>query len=75
MGGLSLVHWIIILFVIVLLFGAGRISPMMGELAKGMKAFKQGLKDDDKPADPPPLAQAQPTQPIPSQQNHEHKVG
>jgi len=48
---------------------------MMGELAKGMKAFKQGLKDDDKPADPPPLAQAQPTQPIPSQQNNEHKVG
>lgn len=75
MGGLSLVHWIIILFVIVLLFGAGRISPMMGELAKGMKAFKQGLKDDDKPAEPPPIAQAQPTQPIPSQQNHEHKAG
>jgi len=75
MGGLSLVHWIIILFVIVLLFGAGRISPMMGELAKGMKAFKQGLKDDDKPAEPPPIAQAQPTQPIPSQQNHENKVG
>lgn len=76
MGGLSLVHWIIILFVIVLLFGAGRISPMMGELAKGMKAFKQGLKDDDKPAEPAPtIAQAQPTQPIPSQQNHEHKAG
>ena len=78
MGGLSLVHWIIILFVIVLLFGAGRISPMMGEFAKGMKAFKQGLKDDDKPADPvtpPTIAQPQPTQPIPSQQNQEHKVG
>jgi sec-independent protein translocase protein TatA len=79
MGGLSLVHWIIILFVIVLLFGAGRISPMMGELAKGMKAFKQGLKDDDKPAEPAAapttIAQPQPTQPIPSQQNQEHKVG
>jgi sec-independent protein translocase protein TatA len=78
MGGLSLVHWIIILFVIVLLFGAGRISPMMGELAKGMKAFKQGLKDDDKPAEPvapTTIAQPQPTQPIPSQQNQEHKVG
>jgi len=77
MGGLSLVHWIIILFVIVLLFGAGRISPMMGELAKGMKAFKQGLKEDDKPdpVAPPTIAQPQPTQPIPSQQNQEHKVG
>ena len=76
MGGLSLVHWIIILFVIVLLFGAGRISPMMGELAKGMKAFKQGLKDDDKPAEAPTtIASGQSAQPIPSQQNHEHKVG
>lgn len=76
MGGLSLVHWIIILFVIVLLFGAGRISPMMGELAKGMKAFKQGLKEDDKPAEPAqPTTIAQPGQPIPSQQNQEHKVG
>lgn len=76
MGGLSLVHWIIILFVIVLLFGAGRISPMMGELAKGMKAFKQGLKDDDKPAEPAAAPTiAQPAQPIPSQQNQEHKVG
>jgi sec-independent protein translocase protein TatA len=75
MGGLSLVHWIIILFVIVLLFGAGRISPMMGELAKGMKAFKQGLKDDDKPADPPSIAQGQPVPPASSQQNHEHKIG
>ena len=78
MGGLSLVHWIIILFVIVLLFGAGRISPMMEELAKGMKAFKQGLTDDDRPADPvtpPTIAQPQPTPPIPSQQNQEHKVG
>jgi sec-independent protein translocase protein TatA len=76
MGGLSLVHWIIILFVIVLLFGAGRISPMMGELAKGMKAFKQGLKDEDKPEPAPTtIAQGQPAQPIPSQQNQEHKVG
>jgi sec-independent protein translocase protein TatA len=51
----------------------------MGELAKGMKAFKQGLKDDDKPAEPAAapttIAQPQPTQPIPSQQNQEHKVG
>ncbi|HLZ64780.1 MAG TPA: twin-arginine translocase TatA/TatE family subunit [Aliidongia sp.] len=75
MGGLSLVHWIIILFVIVLLFGAGRISPMMGELAKGMKAFKQGLKDDEKPAEPTTIGQGQPAQPIPGHQNQEHKVG
>jgi sec-independent protein translocase protein TatA len=53
MGGLSLVHWIVILFVITLLFGAGRIAPVMGEFAKGMKAFRQGLKDDEKPVEPP----------------------
>lgn len=36
-----------ILLVVLLLFGAGRLPTIMGDLAKGIKTFKQGLKDED----------------------------
>ena len=40
-----------------LLFGKGRISEMMGDLAKGINSFKKGLADEEnKPAAPPPAA-------------------
>jgi sec-independent protein translocase protein TatA len=41
---------IIIAVVVVLLFGRGKISGMMGEMASGIKAFQKGMRDDDKPA-------------------------
>ena len=47
MGGFSLVHWIILGIVILLLFGGNRFSAMMGDVAKGLKSFKQGMADDD----------------------------
>lgn len=47
MGIGSTWHWLLILAVVVLLFGAGRISGVMGDLAKGIKSFKKGLADDD----------------------------
>ena len=47
MGLGSTWHWMLILAVVVLLFGAGRISGVMGDLAKGIKSFKKGLADDD----------------------------
>ena len=37
----------IIALLVILLFGRGRISDMMGDLAKGITSFKRGLKDDD----------------------------
>ena len=40
---------IIVAAVVLLLFGRGKISGMMGEVASGIKAFQKGLKDDDKP--------------------------
>ena len=52
MGGLSIWHWLIVAIIIMLLFGKGRISEMMGDLAKGIKSFKTGLADDDDPARP-----------------------
>lgn len=47
MGGFSWVHWLIVLLIIMLLFGAGRISGMMGDLGKGIKSFKKGLNEED----------------------------
>ena len=52
MGGLSVWHWLIFLAVALLLFGgSGKISSIMGDVAKGIKSFKKGLSDDpDEPA-------------------------
>ena len=47
MGGMSLWHWIIVLVIVMVLFGAGRIPRVMGDLAKGIKSFKEGMKDPD----------------------------
>lgn len=63
MGGLSIWHWLVVAIVIMLLFGKGRISEMMGDLAKGIKSFKQGLADDDErpAADPKRIDDARPS--------------
>lgn len=54
MGGLSPVHWVLVLVVVVVLFGGrGKLSGLMGDAAKGIKAFKEGLKDDDKKDETP----------------------
>ena len=55
MGSLSIWHWVILLAVVALLFGGrGKLSGIMGDAAKGIKEFKNGLKDDeDKKAAPP----------------------
>jgi sec-independent protein translocase protein TatA len=47
MGGLSIWHWLVVILVVVLLFGRGKISDLMGDVAKGVKSFKKGLADDD----------------------------
>lgn len=54
MGGFSLWHWLIVGIIILLLFGKGRFSDMMGDVAKGLKSFKKGMsEDEDKPSEPP----------------------
>ena len=47
MGGFSLWHILILAVLVLLLFGGNRFSNMMGDLAKGMKQFKQGMADED----------------------------
>ena len=63
MGGFSLFHWIILAVLLLLLFGGNRFSTMMGDVAKGLKSFKQGLADeDDKKALPPQQPAVPPAQ-------------
>jgi sec-independent protein translocase protein TatA len=73
MGSFSIWHWIIVIAVVLLLFGRGKISELMGDVAQGIKAFKKGMSEDevaktdaapktiDQTATPPaPAATAQP---------------
>jgi sec-independent protein translocase protein TatA len=49
MGSLSIWHWIIVLLVVMVLFGGrGKISSLMGDFAHGIKAFKKGMTEDEK---------------------------
>lgn len=65
MGFGSPLHWIVLVLVVVLLFGGGRISSLMGDVAKGIKSFKKGLADDED--DVPARKPAPPIQQIPVQ--------
>ncbi len=47
MGSFSIWHWLIVLVVVLLLFGRGKIPELMGDMAKGIKSFKKGMTDDD----------------------------
>jgi sec-independent protein translocase protein TatA len=48
MGSFSIWHWLIVLVVVALVFGGrGKLSGIMGDAAKGIRAFKDGLKEDD----------------------------
>ncbi|MBN8534980.1 MAG: twin-arginine translocase TatA/TatE family subunit [Rhizobiales bacterium] len=50
MGSLSIWHWLIVAIVVLLLFGRGKIPELMGDVAKGIKNFKAGMKDEEQAA-------------------------
>ena len=54
MGSLSIWHWIVVVVVVLLLFGRGKISELMGDMAQGIKAFKKGMSEDEKTAEAKP---------------------
>ncbi|MCW1403712.1 twin-arginine translocase TatA/TatE family subunit [Novosphingobium sp. MW5] len=60
MGFGSAWHWIVVLIVVLVLFGRGRVADVMGEFGKGLKSFKQGMADEDNKPVPPPPAQIPP---------------
>lgn len=47
MGFGSIWHWIVVLVIVLLLFGSAKIPNLMGDVAKGIKNFKSGMKDDE----------------------------
>ena len=47
MGSLSIWHWLLVIVVVVLLFGRGKVSDLMGDVAKGIKSFKKGMAEDE----------------------------
>lgn len=63
MGSFSAIHWIVVILLVMLLFGGGRVSSLMGDVAKGIKSFKKGMADDEDD-----LPKAKPSQRIEAQQ-------
>jgi sec-independent protein translocase protein TatA len=64
MGSFSIWHWLIVLAVVLILFGGkGRLSQIMGDFGKGLRAFKKSVREDEEPmadADEPGRARALP---------------
>jgi sec-independent protein translocase protein TatA len=54
MGSLSIWHWMIVVVIALLLFGRGKISDIMGDMAQGIKAFKKGMADEPEAKAEPP---------------------
>lgn len=67
MGSMSIWHWIIVIGVVLLLFGRGKISEMMGDVAQGIKAFKKGMSDDD-------TAKVEPAKPVEPVKSLDHQA-
>jgi sec-independent protein translocase protein TatA len=58
MGTFSLTHWLVVLAIILILFGAGKLPQVMGDFAKGIKNFKAGMKDDEPASTQPKIEDA-----------------
>ncbi len=62
MGTFGPIHWIILGAIVLLLFGGrGKLSSIMGDAAKGVRAFREGLKGDDEKSETPAAAQPLPS--------------
>ncbi|MEN9753880.1 MAG: hypothetical protein RLZ07_262 [Pseudomonadota bacterium] len=80
MGSVSIWHWIVVGIIVMLLFGRGKVSELMGDVAKGIKSFKKGMADDDTAASSeqssdPSKPVADQRQASPSHAPSEHKAG
>ncbi|MYL96323.1 twin-arginine translocase TatA/TatE family subunit [Novosphingobium sp. FGD1] len=71
MGSFSIWHWMIVLVIVLVLFGRGRVSEIMGDFGKGIKSFKQGMNEEearkadaDKPVVPPAQISATKVDPV-----------
>ena len=71
MGSLSIWHWIVVIGVVLLLFGRGKISDLMGDVAQGIKAFKKGMSEEEVHA-ASPVTTSTPAEPV---RTLEHRAG
>ena len=75
MGSFSIWHWIIVIGLILVLFGRGKVSELMGDVAKGIKSFKKGIAEDDV-AEQPRVIVRDPADPVnPDRVDTHGKVG
>jgi sec-independent protein translocase protein TatA len=77
MGSFSIWHWMVVLLVVLLLFGSGKVSSLMGDFAKGIKSFKKNMAAEgdasmEASADKPTGTIAAPTAPQPTATAREH---
>lgn len=63
MGFGSLWHWIIVLIIVLVLFGRGRIAEVMGDFGKGIRSFKQGINEGEEVKPQPPAGHIRPPEP------------
>jgi len=70
MGGFSIWHWLVVALVVMVLFGKGRISDLMGDLGKGIKSFKKGISEEDNTTAPPQVTHSAPPPQQPDAQPH-----
>ncbi|MDZ3831275.1 MAG: twin-arginine translocase TatA/TatE family subunit [Sphingopyxis sp.] len=66
MGSFSIWHWLVVGILVLLLFGKGRFSDMMGDVAKGIKSFKKGMADDEEAPTAPKQIEGQRTPETPA---------
>ena len=59
MGSMSIMHWMIVIAVVILLFGRGKISGLMGDVADGIKSFKKGMQEEEPTSSTAPPAEPQ----------------
>jgi sec-independent protein translocase protein TatA len=64
--GLSVWHVVVVLVVVLILFGAGKLPQVMGDVAKGIKNFKAGLADEGDKKDTATISQSSATVPEPA---------
>ncbi|MEY5007431.1 MAG: hypothetical protein RL764_747 [Pseudomonadota bacterium] len=74
MGSFSIWHWLVVGLLVMLLFGKGRFSDMMGDVAKGIKSFKKGMAEDED-AKPAPRIEAPTSQTTIEAEKHTDKQG
>ncbi|MBO6719888.1 MAG: twin-arginine translocase TatA/TatE family subunit [Rhizobiaceae bacterium] len=64
MGSFSIWHWLIVLAVVLLLFGRGKIPELMGDMAKGIRNFRKGMSDDEQEQDTSKTVEHQADEPV-----------